>query len=180
MELPPRRDFDMVIEKSWTIDLSEGIDFEGQHFSFPEPVRVEAFAQWLEEALLSVRLSMQGELVGDCARCLEKAALAISDDLMYLYHSRGLELGEDTELPSDDGFMPVEVEVWGRTLDISEQVSESLMILLPLKLLCSEACAGLCQYCGADLNKSKCTCGGQRVDPRFEVLQDFSPNTKDA
>lgn len=173
IELPPRRDFECVTEKSWPLDLTAGLDFEGQHFSFPESLDVEVSTQWLEENLLSVRLSLRGRLFGGCARCLEESTLAISDDLMYLYYSRGVEFGKNTELPSDDGFMPVEVEFFSRTLDVAAQVWESLMVLLPLRLLCREDCAGLCQHCGADLNQGKCACENHRGDPRFEILQNF-------
>jgi uncharacterized protein len=93
---------------------------------------------------------------------------------MYLYYLRDLKLGKDTELQSDDGFMPVEVDFWGRTLNLSDQVWESLLILLPHKLLCREDCAGLCPQCGADLNEGPCFCASREGDPRFEVLRGLS------
>lgn len=173
IELPPRRDCEAVVEGDWEVDLSEGLTIEGQHFDFPEGLFVEAALQWLEESLLSVRLSLRSSLKGECARCLADASLAISDDLMYLYHSRGIEPGKDTELPSDDGFMPVEVDFWGRTLNLADQVWESLLVLIPPRLLCREDCAGLCQYCGADLNEGSCSCQPEG-DPRFDALRDLS------
>jgi uncharacterized protein len=169
--LPPRRDCEAVVEKSWVQKFPDGLDFEGQHFAFPEGLSVRAEARWLEESLLSVRLTLAARLTGKCARCLAEAELAISDDLMYLYHLRGLTLGKDTELASDDGFMPVEVDFWGRTLDLADQVWESLLVLLPARLLCREDCAGLCQSCGADLNEGPCSCT-KEGDPRWDVLTD--------
>jgi uncharacterized protein len=90
---------------------------------------------------------------------------------MYLYFPRGLDLGKDTELASDDGFMPVEVDFLGRTLNLADQVWESLLVLLPIRLLCREDCAGLCPNCGADLNEGPCSCG-KEGDPRLSVLRD--------
>jgi uncharacterized protein len=174
VELPPRRECEVVVEKSWRIDFPKGVEFEGQYFLLPQGLFVETDARWLEESLLSVRLSLSASVEGKCARCLAEASLAISDDLMYLYYLRGLELGKDTGLQSDDGYMPVEVDYWGRTLDLSDQVWESLLILLPLKLLCREECAGLCPHCGADLNEGPCSCAPQESDPRFEILREFS------
>jgi uncharacterized protein len=174
VELPPRRESEVVIEKNWRIDIPEGVEFEGQCFSLPQGLFVETEVRWLEESLLSARLSLSASVEGKCARCLADASLAISDDLMYLYYLRGLELGKDTGLQSDDGYMPVEVDYWGRTLDLSDQVWESLLILLPLKLLCREECAGLCPHCGADLNDGPCSCTPQESDPRFEILREFS------
>ncbi|MDR1049376.1 MAG: DUF177 domain-containing protein [Synergistaceae bacterium] len=170
VELPPRRDRESVSEKSWKIDLPDGLDFEGQRFALPDGLSVKAEARWLEDSLLAVRLSLETRVTGECARCLGEASLAISDDLMYLYFPRGLELGKNTQLASDDGYMPVEADLRGRTLEIGDQVWETLLTLLPLRLLCKEDCAGLCQNCGADLNEGPCSCAGGN-DPRLDALR---------
>ncbi|MCR5347224.1 MAG: DUF177 domain-containing protein [Fretibacterium sp.] len=175
LPLPPRNDTETRIEEAWQLPFPEGVDFEGQRFLLPEGCCVRAAAQWLELSLLSVMLSLSFKAVAPCARCMKETTLAISDDLMYLYYSCGLELGKDTELASDDGFMPVEIEFFGRTLDVAPQVWESLLLLLPSKVLCREDCAGLCPRCGADLNEGPCSCKGEELDPRFEVLRQFSP-----
>ena len=174
VELPPRRNEIAVVEKSWRTDLPDGVDFGGQKFFFPEGLAVYTEVQWMEEALLSARLSVGGLLKGKCARCMIDTELAISDELMYLYCLRGLELGKDTILESDDGFMPVEIDSWGRTLSLSDQVWETLLTLLPAKLLCGEDCVGLCPNCGCDLNEARCTCEAREPDPRLASLRGVS------
>ena len=169
--LPPRGDCESRTEESWSLSCPDGVEFRGQRFLLPEGCAVEAGAQWLEPSLLSVSISLRAEAVGVCDRCLKETTLAISDVLMYLYYSRGLEFGKDTELESDDGFMPVEVDYLGRTLDIGPQVQESLLLLLPTKLLCRPDCAGLCSRCGADLDQGPCSCPRDEGDPRFEALR---------
>ncbi len=171
--LPPRNDTEALVEEAWDIAMPEGMDFEGQHFAVPEGCRVLAEARWLEPSLLSVKLSLSARVVGACARCLQETPLAISDELLYLYFSRGLELGKDTRLDSDEGFMPVEVEFFGRTLDLAEQVRESFLLLLPRKPLCREDCAGLCPVCGVNRNEEGCGCSRAEGDPRLEVLREF-------
>ena len=177
IELPPHRDEAAVVEKSWEIDLPDGLDAgrqKGQKFFFPDGLAVHAKAQWMEESLLSVHIIVEGALKGECARCLADAELAISDELMYLYYLRGLEFGKDTKLESDDGFMPVEVDYWGRTLSLLDQVWETLLAVLPVKLLCRDDCAGLCSNCGHDLNEGACSCKTQETDLRFEALRGIS------
>lgn len=176
--LPPRGDCESRTEESWRLPIEEGIDFEGQHFDAPEGGAACATAQWLEPSLLSVSISVSAKVTAPCARCLKETPLEISDVLMYLYYSRGLELGRDTELASDDGFMPVEVDYLDRVLDVGPQVEESLLLLLPTKVLCREDCAGLCPHCGADLNEGRCSCVGGEGDPRLEALRFFSPDEK--
>lgn len=170
-ELPPRNDCETTVEKRWELLLPQGVNFEGQKFRFLEGGFVEAYLQWLEPSLLSVRLSLSAQAVGECARCLAETSLAIRDDLMYLYYPRTLELGKDTRMDSDAGFMPVEVEFFGRTLDLSEQVWETLLLLLPQKVLCGADCLGLCPECGADLNQGPCGCSKDGKDPRLEILR---------
>ena len=176
VELPPRNDCVAVVEKQWDIPLEDGITFEGQVFRFPEGCSVAAVLQWLEPALLSVQISLDTLLLGECARCLAETSLAIQDDLMYLYHLRALEWGEDTGLDSDEGFMPVEVEGFGRTIDLADQVWESLLLLFPSKLLCKDDCRGFCPTCGADWNQRSCSCSQADEDPRLEALRSFLPD----
>ena len=164
-----------VVEKSWKTELPDGVGFGGQKFFFPEGLTACAEVQWIEEQLLSVRVTVEGTVKGECARCLADAKLAISDNLVYLYHLRGLEFGKDSKIQSDEGFMPVEVDYWGRTLSLSDQVWETLLTLLPVKLLCKEDCAGLCPECGHDLNKGACSCKAQETDPRLEILRGIFP-----
>ena len=169
--LPPRNDEVARVEEEWNLCLPDGVDFEGQRFLLPEGCSVRAAVQWLEPSLLSVELSLEMKASAPCARCLKQTTLAISDDLRYLYYSSGLEFGKDTRLESDDGFMPVEVDFFGRTLDLAPQIWETLLLLFPSKVLCREDCAGLCPRCGADLNEGPCSCGGEELDPRLEVLR---------
>ncbi len=169
--LPKTGDDVSIIEESWILELSEI-----NNFIFHSPVEVHAAVQWLDKSLLSVEIAVKFEAETECARCLKPVRLAISDKLMYLYYLRGLEFGEDTELESDDGFMPVEIEHFGRTLDIAPQVWETVLLLLPSKVLCKEDCAGLCPICGADLNENPCSCAENienSGDLRFSVLKDF-------
>jgi len=43
-------------------------------------------------------------------------------------------------------------------IDLSEDIHENFLLELPVKVLCSEDCKGLCPHCGQDLNKEKCDC----------------------
>ena len=143
--LPDRKSRGEGIEEEWETAFEEIITFNGQEFYLSSPLKVYANLSWIDEATLSVRLGINAKITGSCVRCLEKAELALSDELLYLYalRAKGNEGGE----------MIVEIGAFGKTLDITEQVWESLILLLPLKLLCKEECLGLCPSCGANLNE---------------------------
>jgi uncharacterized protein len=56
-------------------------------------------------------------------------------------------------------------------IDITEDVRQTVLIAVPLKLLCREDCLGLCPFCGKDLNEGPCACRPEEVDTRWEKLR---------
>ena len=55
-------------------------------------------------------------------------------------------------------------------IDTREVIRETVALLAPLKVLCSEACKGRCPACGIELNKSSCNCRMGKASP-FEALK---------
>jgi uncharacterized protein len=60
-------------------------------------------------------------------------------------------------------------------IDLSFGVRESLLLALPMKVLCSEDCKGLCPHCGANLNEESCDCVAETIDPRWAELRKLLP-----
>ena len=61
----------------------------------------------------------------------------------------------------------------GEQIDIGEAVRDGMLLSLPMKNLCSDACKGLCPVCGTDLNYDQCGCDGEEADPRMQRLRDW-------
>ena len=81
-------------------------------------------------------------LAGNCGRCLEPANREVENSRVCLFY----------ELPEED------------EMDISEDVRAELLVELPMNLLCSDECLGLCPHCGANRNLKDCGCSGP-ADP---------------
>ena len=168
LNLPPKNDTEAEVSASW--DFPEGlVNFDGQEFVFPAGFQAEAVSRWIEDSLLLVNITVSAEIQGECARCLEPANLEISGELGYLYCSRGTE-----EIEGFDDCMPVEVEHFGRIIDVMPQIRESIYTLLPTKILCREDCKGLCPVCGKNLNEGQCSCENDDIDPRLLALRNFT------
>lgn len=168
LNLPPKNDTEAETFAEW--NFPEGLlNFDGQEFIFPEGFHAEASSRWLEEGLLMVNITVDAGIQAECARCLEPVSLEISGELGYLYHSHGAE-----ELEQFDDYMPVEVEFFGRVVDIMPQISESVYTLIPTKVLCRDDCMGLCPVCGKNLNEGQCSCESENIDPRLEALRNFT------
>lgn len=58
-----------------------------------------------------------------------------------------------------------------KIIDITEDVRQTVLIAVPLKLLCREDCLGLCPQCGTDLNQGPCDCKPVEMDSRWEKLR---------
>jgi len=44
------------------------------------------------------------------------------------------------------------------TLDLTEAVRQRALLVIPMKPLCRQDCAGLCPDCGHNLNRGPCAC----------------------
>ena len=148
----------------------EEILYDRQLFRFKAPLRVEAEARWAEDDLC-VSISVHTSFTSSCSRCLEPADIEILDDFMYLYSLRKkTAVDRDVAEGTEEGYQVVPVAYWKNRLDIAEQVWESLILSLPMRVLCSKECRGICPTCGKSLNSDECICSFEAKDPRFEKL----------
>jgi uncharacterized protein len=93
--------------------------------------------------------------IGTCRRCLENTAGLIQAELKDFYsYSPAIE----DEYPMANS-----------TLDLSLVARDALLVELPLAPLCNQACLGLCQNCGKNLNSGSCSCSYEPNNP-FKVL----------
>ena len=136
-----------------------------------------------DEYLLDADLSYSGEL--ECGRCL--AAYPFEQRLPVRLRLRKRPAPPAEPKPARPGRAPAapeeEIEISGDDLDVvffdepvlplEEIVREQVLIAVPMKPLCREACRGLCPSCGTDLNMGTCACAEKAGDPRLEVLKNF-------
>ena len=91
---------------------------------------------------VTLRAELETAVSGPCQRCLGDADVIVrARGVEYVRHgeSEGAEEGEEGYVAS----FIVDTGRWARDL-IAEE--------LPPKMLCRDACRGLCAVCGADLN----------------------------
>ncbi len=98
-----------------------------------------------------------------CDSCLEAFDGRVEDSFTILYASEKESLGDDE--------MTRLLASGTHSIDLTEGVRESMLLSLPMRYKCSDACKGLCDQCGADLNKTACGCTQERVDPRWQGLE---------
>ncbi len=58
----------------------------------------------------------------------------------------------------------------GEIIDLTDSIREDIILSLPLKTLCRQACQGLCPRCGQNLNQKECGCEAIRSNSPFSAL----------
>ena len=139
--------------------------------------------------------TISGTFDGHCDRCLEAAKVVCEQQVTWLFEhgkpgrrDRELAVEEVVELsagtddagevfPETEG--PSSVYVFeGNEIDLGPFVWEELSFVAPSKMVCKEDCEGLCNACGANLNRKACTCKleTKRAGSAFAGLKDMFPD----
>jgi uncharacterized protein len=119
-------------------EISPGeLDVHEKSFSIDKPVGVSLFVEIVDDVFVA-KGSYRGSVNCTCDRCLCEFSRDPSN-LSYLYAK---------ELSALEG----------DTIDLTAVILEDILLGLPMKMLCSDGCKGLCPQCGANLNFEKCTC----------------------
>jgi len=92
-----------------------------------------------------------------CDKCLKEIPFSLASSVCEKFTATEAAEG----WPISDG-----------TLDFTEAIRANICALLPMKILCTNDCRGLCPMCGKNLNKDDCTCEKPK-DSRFAQLDSF-------
>ena len=61
----------------------------------------------------------------------------------------------------------------GYQINVETFVYNEILLNWPMKILCKEDCAGICNLCGKNLNEGDCGCDRFVPDPRMAAIQDI-------
>ena len=69
----------------------------------------------------------------------------------------------------------------GDEVNLLDIIGQTLIFNAPAQVICKDDCEGLCQGCGANLNRETCACSQiandeDEIDPRFAKLKDLFKN----
>jgi len=119
---------------------------------------------------LTTRVSTSGQF--ECDRCLEEFNQPITGSyaICYVYNEA------DARSNPNEEFVTISPDTVN--MDLTENIRETILFSVPLKLLCTEACRGLCPRCGVNKNREECTCSQEVNDPRWQGLQDLMKQRK--
>ena len=103
-----------------------------------------------------------------CSRCLNlfNCPLVVNIEEEY-FPITDVVSGAPLPLPEEPGSFTIDEH---HVLDLAEVIRQCAILVIPMKPLCGENCAGLCPQCGQNLNLGPCGCPPQGADPRWSEL----------
>jgi uncharacterized protein len=118
--------------------------FEDLRFSGPAHVVLE-----LRGADQGVRIqgAIDATAVGECRRCLAEVDIPVH-----------LDIDERVAPGEENDPLPETSVLVGERLDLGDLVRQLTLTALPMGVLCSEDCQGLCPECGRNRNLGPCGC----------------------
>ncbi len=127
------------------------------------------------DGALLVLGNVQARAHATCGRCLGDVELDLDGEIEGWFL-----ISADSLAPEDVGEDELDVLPDDHIVDLAPLIKAALIMDMPNPPLCDPDCAGLCPYCGADLNEGPCGCGGaeraaeeKRASNPFSVLADF-------
>ena len=167
-------------------DWLEGLSLGGEaKFALPLTFDLEMYRSGAE---LIVAGGFSGSLTMSCSRCLEPAEKRLEETFRALYLAApGSEKGKgrDGQVDVEPG-APFEaapgagdsasedvfyhVDGW---VELTPMLRDQLVLAIPGRALCDEACRGICAECGVNLNLTRCDCSEKASFSKFGKLKTF-------
>ena len=114
---------------------------------------------------LKADISSMAELI--CDRCLSTFQHKIAAKFNSYFSNKLSRLEDDIK--------PLHLNT--PTINLSEDIRSAFVLTLPIKILCTESCKGLCPLCGANWNEESCSCHQKDTDPRWDKLKELQIST---
>jgi uncharacterized protein len=115
-----------------------------------------------------VKGTLHTEVEVTCSRCLTSfphpVALNIEEEYFPTVDAVS---GVSVSVPAGTSGFTIDEQ---HVLDLAEAIRQYALLVVPMKPLCREDCAGLCPDCGHNLNLGPCNCPPHALDPRWTIL----------
>lgn len=155
-------------KSSYDFDVGPAeMNFDYPDARFQERVNatVKAFASGDE---IIIDGTVETSAIMECSRCLADFEIKLKAPVKLIIQRNDEMQDDDT---GDENFDIVSKSV--NEYDLAPYCREQLLVELPNKPLCSEACEGLCPVCGGNLNETHCDCSIESDSGHWEKLREI-------
>jgi len=138
----------------------DAIELGGQRYTAPGQVADARLDVSRMTTGYALKLRFDTRLDGPCMRCLEPAGHELSIEAREVDQPGG---GDDLRSPYLDG----------DELNVGSWARDALVLALPVQILCTDECRGLCSICGENLNENPEHAHEREPDPRWAKLSEL-------
>jgi uncharacterized protein len=125
----------------------EDVNFTGKLYNDKGTLRLDGF--------------MRTKYKTRCYRCIKDVTRTMKIKV-YEEFVKSVSFSNDDAYTYEDDF-----------IDLEQVLLDNVVLHLPMKVICSENCMGLCPKCGCDLNNDNCQCTEEEINPQMEALKNF-------
>ena len=126
------------------------IELNSSQFSRPLEIKIQFDRN---DPYVRLDYSVQTWVQRICDRCLEDYDFLLNTEGRLIFVlGRASQQGDMDE--DEIRYIPADIQ----DIDLSVDLRDALMLVLPVKSLCSENCKGICPHCGRNLNEGLCRC----------------------
>lgn len=120
---------------------------------------------------IRVRGHIKVGLNSTCDRCLEAAPLCFDSEFDFFYRPV-IKKGAHGEVHLEEGEIDISFYE-GDGVKLEDVLREYVLLSQPMRALCQEGCKGLCPQCGANRNRTDCTCAPAPKASPWAALKDL-------
>ena len=166
------------------LDASNALRYPGQEYPFENAIELEEM-EFAGDPIRFSDITAKGVMTG------AGEEVSVRADVTATMHSRCVRCLEDVEMPMSASFDavfarkpdPDDPDLYcfeASTVELTDAVRDALIMEIPMVILCSEDCKGLCPVCGVNRNIQSCTCqeGGEVANP-FAALKAIVQNDEE-
>ncbi len=164
------------------IDLSELLSTEHKKAEYTTKIEMDEFVinnasypfvdkedvticiQNVGKRKLAVKAQVHCSLDIPCDRCLENV-----NQRFDISVAKEIDMSRPSDEYEDADEYSFIVE---NSFDVERFVYNEILVNMPMKILCSDDCKGICNRCGANLNTQPCDCDRTELDPRMSKILD--------
>lgn len=161
--------------RAWDLEIPESLFGDSGFGEVDAPASLCKGVQWKgsvvpQDGLFRLQGEWNTELMRHCVRCNAEFPLHMEGNC-----SRYFKLGIEPDL--DDDSVECDSIAPPGSVNLLDLLREEFWLAWKPMVVCSEACKGLCQQCGENLNMHECKCSQHDDDHPFAALGNIRFNS---
>jgi uncharacterized protein len=146
------------------------LNFEEDQIWQAGPLHAQGTAELLANTEGEIRIQGRFEvrMEAECDRCLGRAQFPLDTGFDLFYRPMSF-IAREEEVEIDEGEAQLGF-YQGGGMELEDILREQILLVMPMRRVCSEDCKGICPTCGKNRNETPCDCKEEHAGARWSAL----------